>query len=158
MRSGHRVADEAEAFTWSAIVGTSRDDFARARSRLMNWSMHRDAGVDVLDAPERVVLGARARLRILVIGVVPIHAPVHVVEIVDESARAGFTYRALPGHPERGEEEFLLELLDDDRVRFTVRGRSAPALWWSRLGAPVTRRVQRRVIDRYLSAVLPPPS
>ena len=142
-------------FSWSDIVGSSGRDFELARERLLSWQMHRDAGVDVLDAPDAVSPGARARLRIRVLGVIRVDGPVEVTGVVDEPTRAGFTYRALPGHPERGEEEFLLERLDDGRIGFTVRGESAPALWWSRLGGPITRRVQRRVIDRYLASLLP---
>ena len=143
------------ASTWSAIVGDTAAGFDPARERLFSWTMHRDAGVAVLDAPDAVAPGARARLRICVFGVIRIDGPVEVTEVTDEQTSAGFTYRALPGHPERGEERFLLELLDDGRVRFTISAESAPALWWSRLGGPVTRLMQRRVIDRYLAAVLP---
>ena len=72
-----------------------------------------------------------------------------------EPDRVGFAYGTLPGHPERGEELFAVSLGDDDHVRLEVRAFSRPATWWVRLGAPVGRRVQDRITDRYVAALSP---
>ena len=37
-----------------------------------------------------------------------IDAPVRVIEVIDTSTAAGFTYGTLPGHPESSEEHFLI--------------------------------------------------
>lgn len=80
-------------------------------------------------------------------------APCVVVFAVDETRRRGFTYGTLPGHPECGEELFLVEHRDDDTVRLTIRAFSRPALWWSQASAPAGRLVQRAVTARYLGAL-----
>jgi len=80
-------------------------------------------------------------------------APGRVVSVVDEPRRQGFAYGTLPGHPERGEESFVLSLLDDETIDFTLVAFSRPAVWWSRAGAPVSRWVQKRITARYLDAL-----
>lgn len=75
--------------------------------------------------------------------------------MIDSERRTGFTYVALPGHPECGGEQFVVELDDDGVVWFTVRARSRPAAWYARVGAPLVRLTQRMVTDRYLRALMP---
>lgn len=64
---------------------------------------------------------------------------------------AGFAYGTLPGHPESGEEFFLLERFGDE-VRFTVRAFSRPGSWLPRVAGPVGRRLQHIMTTRYLHA------
>jgi uncharacterized protein (UPF0548 family) len=78
---------------------------------------------------------------------------VRVVYVVDEDRRRGFAYGTLPGHPESGEESFVVEHLEDDTVRFAITAFSHPATLLAKLGGPVSRLVQSRVTNRYLHAV-----
>ena len=55
---------------------------------------------------------------------------------------------------EAGEEVFLVEWRADDVVMVTVRVFSRPALWGFRLGRPIGRRVQARVTERSLDALV----
>ena len=79
--------------------------------------------------------------------------PVRVVRVVDEPGRRGFAYGTLPGHPERGEESFVVQLADDGTVFFHLRAFSRPARWFTRLGDPVSRRAQTMIAERYLRSV-----
>jgi uncharacterized protein (UPF0548 family) len=81
----------------------------------------------------------------------PLTVPVRVVRVVDEPDRRGFVYGTLPGHPETGEEAFLVER-DADGTWIKVRAFSRPARWYSRLGGPVTSWMQRRYTERYVAA------
>ncbi|GAA4732513.1 hypothetical protein GCM10023350_14890 [Nocardioides endophyticus] len=47
------------------------------------------------------------------LGPLALRIPCRVVYVVDEPERAGFAYGTLPGHPETGEELFLLSRLGD---------------------------------------------
>src|SRR5207245_127207 len=59
--------------------------------------------------------------------------------------RTGFTYRTLAGHPELGEESFVVEKdLATGEVRVALRSWSRAGSWWIRVGAPVMRLAQRR--------------
>ena len=137
----------------SAVLGRGEAVFARAAEALLTWQLHRRAGLRVeADAP-RAVLGATVRLG-LRLGPLRLEAPCVVVRVVDEPAARGFAYGTLPGHPEQGEEAFLVRLAPDGEVRLDVVAFSRPARWWSRLGGPVTRRVQDRLTRRYLAALV----
>lgn len=73
--------------------------------------------------------------------------------VVDEPRRRGFAYGTLAGHPERGEELFLVERLPDDSVCGTVTAFSRPAAWWARAAALPARTAQAAIVDRYLRAL-----
>jgi len=90
------------------------DRFQNVARTLLGWEMHRRAGVSVRPSSESVVEGAVAVLRLgwVALGV---NAPVRVVYVVNEDRRKGFAYGTLPGHPESGEEAFVVELRDDGR-------------------------------------------
>ncbi len=79
-------------------------------------------------------------------------APGRVAYLLDEPSRTGFAYGTLPGHPERGEEAFLV-IRADGRLRFEVVAFSKPRDPLTRLGAPVARALQRRTINGYLRAM-----
>ena len=63
--------------------------------------------------------------------------------VVNEPRRAGFAYGTLPGHPESGEESFVVEHLADDRVVLCIRAFSRPASWLFRIGYPAVLLMQR---------------
>jgi uncharacterized protein (UPF0548 family) len=136
----------------SATVGRGATEFAAAATLLMTWEMHRRSGLRVESSSPRAAVGEVFRLG-LRLGPATVLAPGRVVSVVDEPHRQGFAYGTLPGHPERGEESFVLSLLDDGTVELSIVAFSRPALWWSRAGAPVTHWVQRRITARYVAAL-----
>jgi hypothetical protein len=59
--------------------------------------------------------------------------------------RCGFTYRTLQGHPECGEETFIVEkVLLSGKITVALRSWSRPGLWIAKLTYPVVRRWQLR--------------
>lgn len=81
-----------------------------------------------------------------------VHAPCLVVAVIVEPDRVGWADGTLPGHPECGEEAFLLTLLPNDDVLFEVRAFSRAAVWRSRVLGPAGRATQRWVTNRNLPA------
>lgn len=136
----------------SVVVGVGADRFAKAAQTVMGWNMHRRAGLSVWPSSESVAEDAVAVLR-LGWGPLVVNAPVRVVYIVDEPGRRGFAYGTLPGHPESGEEAFVVELQEDDEVRFTISAFSRPSTLLARAGGPISRGIQSRVTRRYLRAL-----
>jgi uncharacterized protein (UPF0548 family) len=114
--------------------------------------VQRRAGLEVQAVAERAVEGAMVTVR-LGISRFAVEAPCLVVYRVEEAGRCGFAYGTLAGHPERGEELFLVEMSDDGTVTLTIRAFSRPALWWSRAAGPGARLVQRLVTERYLRSL-----
>lgn len=133
-------------------VGSGGDAFRALAEGIMAWGIQRGAGLEVRVAVEQVAHGVDVTC-VTRLGPVRVPVPCRVVAVVDEPTRVGFAYGTLPGHPERGEEAFLAEFdAASGEVWFTVRAFSRPGTWWSRLGAPVARLVQKQVTDRYMRA------
>lgn len=135
-------------------LGHGEELFTAAARALDEWEVQRRSGIRVLASSATVAEGEVAML-LLGPGRLSVHAPVRVVYTVDESRRHGFAYGTLPGHPERGEEAFVLEMLPDGSVVFSVTAFSRPATWLSRASGPVGRAVQRLITRRYLRALGP---
>lgn len=132
----------------SRELGVGRAVFEAAAERVMTWEMHRGAGVRVIDAPPRAVVGADVRCAWL-----GIRIECRVVDVIDEPDRQGFAYGTLPRHPEIGEERFVVEIDPNGLVTARVVAFSRPSGLIMRLGAPVGRVVQKRMTERYLDAL-----
>lgn len=113
-------------------------------------------GDEIDYAPDGTALLRAGDTAALRIGLWPRDVPVRVVYVVDEPARRGFAYGTLPGHPESGEEAFVVERRPDDSVWLTVRAFSRPATAWLRLAAPALRLAQELYTARYLGALAGP--
>jgi uncharacterized protein (UPF0548 family) len=110
--------------------------------------MHRRAGLLVATSSSAVQEGATT---VMALGprLAGIVIPCRVVWAFDEPNRCGFAYGTLAGHPERGEEAFVIER-SSDSVTFTITAFSTPAHALVRAGGPVARRVQSWMTNRYL--------
>lgn len=153
---GYRHLDVART------IGHGRDVFERAREDLLAWRPQRAAGFGVeasspMPAPgTRVALTPGAgmlpqRLRARL----PLPAfRCAVVAVLDEPDRAGFAYGTLPGHPESGEELFLLTHEPaGGAVVLRIRAFSREGTRWSCALALPVRLGQRVITARYLRAL-----
>ncbi len=130
----------------------SRTDFEQTAHDLLTWQVQARAGLRVRTSRLPLRTGTVVEMR-WGVGPLALRIPCRVVEVVDEPGCAGFTYGTLVGHPEAGEERFLLERLDDGRLRFRITAVSRPASLPARLAGPVGRAAQRRMTRRYLRAL-----
>lgn len=107
------------------------------------------------DGTPYVVPGDTAWLGIPV-GPLRFKSPVRVVYVVDEPKRVGFGYGTLRGHPEDGEESWIIDQRPDGSVWMTIRAFSRPAnaFWWC--GYPALRVLQEFYTRRYLRALSGP--
>jgi uncharacterized protein (UPF0548 family) len=131
----------------STVVGRGDAAFDHAVETLMTWRMHAGAGLRVAASSERVHEGAVVRCRLG-----PLRIPCRVVWVLDEQDAQGFGYGTLPGHPEAGEESFVVSR-DGDVVTLRVTAYSRPGLMVTRLAGPVGRWGQRAMIGRYAGAL-----
>jgi Domain of unknown function (DUF1990) len=64
-------------------------------------------------------------------------------DVANDQWRCGFTYRTLDGHPECGEETFIVEKdLATGKVTVALRSWSRPGLWIAKLTYPFVRGLQ----------------
>ncbi|MDI6102465.1 DUF1990 domain-containing protein [Actinoplanes sp. NEAU-A12] len=132
-------------------IGAGRETFDRAAAALMSWRMHRGAGLSV-DAPAPAAPGVPAVIRIGA-GPFRLSAPCRVVYRIDQPDRQGFAYGTLRGHPESGEEAFVLHLTGAGRVRFRITAFSRPATALARIGGPLTVLGQEIATQLYLRSM-----
>lgn len=130
------------------IVGHGSRDFARASEGLRTWATHAVVGVHVAPASTNVHPGG---VFVVTLGtaLVAIGAPCRVTRVTDEATRFGFSYRTLPGHPERGEEAFDVHLDAAGDVRLEIAAVSQHAGVLMGLAAPFARVAQRFVTTSY---------
>ncbi|MEJ7755040.1 MAG: DUF1990 family protein [Nocardioidaceae bacterium] len=122
----------------------------------MRWEAQRGAGTEMVatDSPlrEGTTVGAAAACRAVA---VPRPLP------GGRGARAAgppgsSAYGTLTGHPATGEERFDVRIDAAGTVVAEVTAFSRPARWYTRIGSPVSRLVQRAVVRRYLRALSVP--
>jgi uncharacterized protein (UPF0548 family) len=134
-------------------LGRGQEIFERGGSALRRWQAQRGAGIEVVpgdagvDEQETFVL-------LLNVGGLWSAAPCRVVYVVEEADHIGFAYGTLPGHPECGEAAFAVSRDPTGAVWFRLWSFSRTVDPLARLGAPVARRIQKRVSRLYLDALL----
>jgi uncharacterized protein (UPF0548 family) len=124
--------------------------FDRASRGLKNWQVQKGAGASVVPLAASKV--GDNLLVVIKFAALQIIAPCRIVYVIDEPERFGFGYGTLPGHPERGEESFVV-CREPHGTIFRITAFSRPADLLVRLGSPISRRIQSRFTQRYLDAM-----
>ncbi|WP_349693249.1 DUF1990 domain-containing protein [Actinopolymorpha sp. B11F2] len=134
-----------------AELGHGDDVFERCGQAVLSWQLHRGAGLRV--HPSHPVAQPDAVVAVVFgVGAIGVVAPCRVIYVVREENRRGFAYGTLAGHPESGEESFVVSRQADGSVVLEVTAFSRPANPLSRFGDPVIRRIQDWVTNRYVTA------
>lgn len=137
------------------LVGHGQEAFADAAADVAAWQVQLRAGLTVTASTPNAIPGAVAALG-LGVGRLRLGVPCRVVYTVAESRRRGFAYGTLPGHPESGEEAFIVEYHGDDSVSFTITAFSKPSTVIARIAGPAGRLIQNWTTTRYLRSLLQP--
>ena len=132
-------------------IGSGAEAFSRGVEGLRSWRAHLGAGARVVPNTEP----AEGMTVVVAVPVGPLTAiaPCRIVRIIDDADAYGFAYGTLPGHPEKGEEAFVVRRLASGSSVFAVTAFSRPAELLARAGGPITRRIQQGMTQRYLDAL-----
>ncbi|CAL9588017.1 DUF1990 domain-containing protein [Streptomyces griseomycini] len=125
-------------------LGEGEEVFRRAAEAVLTWELHRAVGVGLDADAERAAPGVDVTVTLAGI----VKAPCRVVWTVEEPRRAGWAYGTLAGHPECGEESFVVDRTGDGTVWLTVEAFSRAARWYARAGGPATRGLQHAYARR----------
>ncbi|WP_320782439.1 DUF1990 domain-containing protein [Streptomyces sp. CRN 30] len=125
-------------------LGEGERVFHRAAEALLTWELHRAVGVGLDTGADRAAPGVDVTVTLAGM----IKAPCRVVWTVEEHRRAGWAYGTLPGHPESGEEAFVVDRTGDGTVWLTVTAFSRPAKWYTKAGGPAARGFQHAYARR----------
>jgi uncharacterized protein (UPF0548 family) len=136
----------------TAAVGHGEADFERAVAAVFDWRMQKSVGLRVRASgppsqPGTVVVLTAGFRRF------GYDIPCRVVWARTDGDAQGFAYGSLPGHPESGEESFVVTLGPGGDVVFTTRVFSRLASPLARFGGPISRAVQAAALNRYVRAV-----
>ncbi|WP_338675045.1 DUF1990 domain-containing protein [Streptomyces sp. SCSIO 30461] len=123
-------------------VGHGPAAFEAAGDAVTGWGMHRATGARVLAESAHAEPGTDVEVS-LGVGPLRFRAPCQVIWAEHSADRRGFAYGTRRGHPEQGEESFVVELAADGTVWFTVTAFSRPARWYTRLAGPLVPVLQR---------------
>jgi uncharacterized protein (UPF0548 family) len=126
-------------------LGRGEEIFQKACDALRSWK-HFDTGWSRIvpgNAPVRT--GQTVGLVIRALGIWWWNSA-RIVYTIDEPKRFAFAYGTLPGHVERGEEQFAVEMSDDGTAWYTIRAFSRPRILGARLANPLARMLQRQFV------------
>ncbi len=133
------------------VVGQGDDAFDRAVAAVFDWAPQRHAGLRVHASGPA---GQEGAVVLMTAGFPPLglRIPCRVVWSQTTGDRRGYGYGTLPGHPESGEESFVVSR-DGADVVFEMVAFSSLATRAARWGGPVSRALQSIALTRYTAAV-----
>ena len=91
----------------AVVIGSGAQAFTAAADALAGWQVHSRAGLRISASTATAEPGSVLMLS-LGLGAIRISAPCRALYVINEPDRRGFAYGTLPGHPERGEEAFIV--------------------------------------------------
>lgn len=145
-----RNADIPSGYRWLRIrteLGEGPEVMRNAADALMEFWMHRALPAKVTASAPRAAEGVAVEVA-MGVGPLRVKAPCRIVWAEESERRAGWGYGTLPGHPESGEEAFVVHMDDEGAVWLTVTAFSRPASRLSRLAGPLARVFQRAYARR----------
>lgn len=134
------------------LVGHGEGTWDRAREAVRLWAAHAHAQIRITPANAPVTEGTTL-IASRSVGPLVVAAPCRVVYGTDETARFGFAYGTLPGHPEKGEEAFHVVLHEDGTVTAEIAAFSRPDDLLTRAASHLARQVQKATTRRYLEGI-----
>lgn len=135
-----------------AHIGSGRAPFQAACDGLRHWAPHAAFGARV-HPPDAPIEAGTTVLVVLPFGPFEVVAPNRIVEVVDVPQAFGFAYGTLAGHPECGEESFVVRIDDEGSVTAAVTIDATAGTWLTRMAGPLGRAVQDLAVRRYLAGI-----
>ncbi|WP_409330532.1 DUF1990 family protein [Trujillonella humicola] len=136
----------------TVVVGTGRAAFERTVAAVFGWAVQRGVGLRVRASGPATEPGT---VVVLTAGLdrLGYDIPCRVVWARTEGDEQGFAYGTLPGHPESGEEAFLVRISGSGEVTVVLRVFSRLASPAARLAGPAAWWVQALATRRYLATL-----
>lgn len=133
------------------VISPNPQDFDRAARAVLHLEMHRKSGIVAHtkgDLRPGSVIAMCAQVSAL-----HVDAWCRVISVTKDVDRAGFTYGTLENHPEEGEESFVVARGSSGAIELEIEAISRPHGLAARLASPISRRLQKRMTERYPKAL-----
>jgi uncharacterized protein (UPF0548 family) len=125
------------------VIGKGAADFERAMTAILTWQMFPKPWTTIQPQTAPIVEGEQVTMYAQFFGIWWRNA-CRIVYLVDTPTSFGFAYGTTPGHLERGEELFLVEIDENDDVWYTIQAYSQPRHVFAKIGYPLMRMLQAR--------------
>jgi uncharacterized protein (UPF0548 family) len=125
------------------VIGKGETAFRKAKLAIQKWQMFPSTWTKILPEDTPIQKSEIVAMYAQFLGIWCGNA-CKIVYVIDEKNRFGFAYGTLPGHIERGEELFLVELLDNGDVEYTIKAFSRPRHILAKIGYPIIRVLQEK--------------
>ncbi|WP_433295670.1 DUF1990 family protein [Actinoplanes sp. CA-030573] len=132
-------------------LGSGAELHKQAGEAVLTFRMHRAMGARVVASARAASPGVRLR-----VGAGPLMVPCEVVWSLESENKTGWGYGTLPGHQASGEEAFVVERDERDRVWFSVVAYSRPARLPMKLAGPfavLAQETYARLLGRALKRI-----
>jgi uncharacterized protein (UPF0548 family) len=124
-------------------VGEGKQAFERAKKAIRSWQMFPKPWTLIQPQTAPIAEGEQVAMFARYFGLWWRNA-CRIVYVIDEQNRYGFAYGTTPGHIEKGEELFLVEMDENERVWYTIKAYSRPRHIFAIIGYPLMRMLQAR--------------
>jgi uncharacterized protein (UPF0548 family) len=127
----------------SIQLGEGKEIFEAGKKAMIDWRMFPETWTKILPEHAPIIAGNTVAMYFK-LGGLWWRNSCRIVYTIDEERRFGFAYGTLPAHIECGEEVFWVEMRSDDTVWYHIEAFSRPAKWYTWLGYPFARHMQKR--------------
>jgi uncharacterized protein (UPF0548 family) len=152
---GATIQDKIEGYDndfAKAIIGEGEADFERAKQAIRAWKMFPSNWTKILPSNSPIAENTTIAMFAMFAGFWWRNA-CKIVYVINEKRRFGFAYGTLPGHIESGEELFLVEWGDDNKVYYSIKAFSKPRHLLAKIAYPVMRLLQAKFRKDSLKAM-----
>ncbi|MBX3266442.1 MAG: DUF1990 domain-containing protein [Acidobacteria bacterium] len=136
------------------LLGAGDDVWARAKAAIGAWKMFDIGWARAVPADTPIEVGRDVAVVVSHFGIYSLNAA-RIVYVLDDDERFGFAYGALEDHGESGEELFLVDRNPTNgEVHYSLLAFSRPGHFFTRLGYPAARYLQKEFAKASLAAML----
>jgi len=137
-------------------LGAGEQTYERAVAALRSWKQFDLGWVSLVPPGKDLEVGTTVAVCAKTFGFWSLNAS-RIVYSINENQngneRFGFAYGTLPDHVERGEERFIVERQPDGSVWYDILAFSRPKHPLVRLGFPIARLLQKRLVRDSLAVM-----
>lgn len=129
------------------VLGHGEQVFLKAKECVKNWKMYDVGWMDIHRPLPKIEEGAISVTFLKLCGIWFTAIPCRIIYTINEELpdkhQFGFGFGTIEGHPEKGEERFLVEWnKEDDTVHYEVYAISRSGHFLTKCGYPVMRYLQ----------------
>ena len=126
-------------------LGHGKAIFEQGKASIRQWQMFPPSWTRIFPKNAPIEKGQNVGMAFRLFGLWWINS-CRIVYTIDTPQKYGFAYGTLPRHVEKGEELFMIEMLEDGSVWYKIEAFSRPNYWFIWLAYPLARYFQGQFV------------